>query len=399
MGNVSQIYFNDKDLSKRWSEVKEDFWGDFKRETVIALKQLMETSMEIQVQDYIGSRKSEHDVMRPTYRNGSRRRKLITGFGYLSDLKVPRVREGRIRFNCLPYYHQRTSDVDKAILETFLAGVSTRRVEEVIAPFIGPGMVSAASVSILAKSLNDSVNRYHNCKLSDDYQYLLADGVFFNVKNPIWKKRRCILVLYGIKMNGIRELIDFQPAPHGESEDAWRHFLNRVYHRGLTGEHLRLVISDGNKGLKNALNDVYPMVKHQPCWAHKLRNVSKKLPRKLKDTCIAQARDIYNAPDSQSAMNEFVRWAKFWNPIVPVAVECLNDDIENLLHFFNEPKDLWKKLRTTNVIERCFREVRRRTRPMSCFQNSDSVQRIIYAVFYRLNKQWETKPLKITHNT
>jgi transposase-like protein len=285
------------------------------------------------------------------------------------------------------------------ILEMFLGGVATRRVEEVVAPLLGEHSISATSVSRLSKSLNTCVNAYHQRVLSDDYQYLFFDGVYLNVKNPIWKQRRCILVAYGIKSNGVKELIDFQLAPKGESENAWYHFINRLYHKGLEGKNLKLIITDGNEDLKNALHCVYPLAKHQACWAHKLRNVSDKLPKKLQNSCINQAREIYNANNYQQALSIFRQWAKFWNPIAPNAVKCLLDDIEDLLRFFNEPEHLLIKLRTTNLIERCFRKVRRRTRTMSCFQNSDSVQRIIFAVFYRLNKKWKFKPLKITHNS
>jgi putative transposase len=399
MSTVAEIYFSDKDLKERWRQIPSDFWHDLKQQEAIAVKRLIETSMDIQIQDLIGSRRCAHNYSRPTYRNGSRMRKLITSFGYMSNIRVPRIRSGKITFHCLPYYKQRTPDIDRMILEMFLAGVATRRIAETIAPLLGPRMVSSSSVSRISKTLNTHVNQYHAKTLSDHYVYLLADAVYFNVKNPIWKKRRCILVLYGITTTGLRELIDFQIAPNGESENAWQHFLNRLYHRGLMGKCLRLVVTDGNKGLANAIRTIYPFAKHQLCWAHKLRNVSNKLPRKLQGACISQARDIYNASDYSSAFRTFKSWAKFWHPIAPEAVKCLTDDIDKLLHFFNEPKHLWKKLRTSNIIERCFREVRRRTRPMSCFQNSDSIQRIIFAVFFRLNKQWENKLLKLTHNS
>jgi putative transposase len=399
MNSLAQLYFTDKDVSKRWSNVKEDFWGDLKREQSVALGKLLTTGMEIQVQDLVGTKRYTHMTERPTYRNGYRYRSLLTCFGYLSKIAVPRVRSGKIRFSCFEAYKRRTNDVDATILNMFLAGVSTRRVEEVAEPLFGPDMLSASSVSSITKSLNEHVNKYHKRKLADDYVYLIADGVYFNVKNPVWGKRRCVLVVYGIKSNGIRELIDFELASHGESELAWQNFLWRLYYRGLEGKHLRLIGRDGNKGFKNALATVFPYVLQQPCWAHKLRNVANKVSKKLQPLCMSQAREIYKASDYKTALRAFKSWAKTWQPIAPNAVACLNEDIFDLLNFFKEPNPMWIKLRTTNVIERCFREVRRRTRPMSCFNNQDSVQRIIFAIFYRQNKLWENKPLKeITHN-
>jgi putative transposase len=397
MSSLAQLYFNDKDLKVRLSNIRQDFVDDFSKETQIALKNLMESSIEIQVQDLIGSDKWQHNYTRVSYRHGYRYRNLLTQHGYISKLKVPRISAGKINFNCFKAYKQRASSVDSMVLKMFLAGVSTRRVKEVLEPLLGTNCISASSVSQITKSLNQQVNKYHLRKLTDDYVYLIADGVYFNVRNPINKHRRCVLVVYGIKSNGMRELIDFELAPHGEVEVSWEHFLNRLYHRGLKGDSLKLVSRDGNKGLKNALATVFPNANQQPCWAHKLRNVANRLPKSLQNACINQARDIYNASSYREALKNFNSWTKTWNPVQPNAVECLNDDIFDLLNFFKEPKYLWIKLRTSNVIERCFREVRRRTRPMSCFNNQDSVQRIIYAIFYRQNKIWENKPIKLPH--
>ncbi|MFH1368811.1 MAG: IS256 family transposase [Elusimicrobiota bacterium] len=399
MNSVAQLYFTDKDFFQCWSGVKENIEDELKKEALEALRKLMYSSMDFQLQDLTGAEFGKHSPYRINYRNGYRSRGLYTGFGYL-NLLIPRVRSGKVRFTCMKAYKQRTNDVDAMILKMFLAGVSTRRVKEVMEPLLGMNAVSASSVSTIAKGLNEQVNKYHSRKLVDDYVYLIADGVYFNIKNPVWGKRRCVLVVYGIKANGTRELIDFALAPNGESELAWQNFLWRLYYRGLEGKQLRLIARDGNKGLKNAIATVFPTIPQQPCWAHKLRNVANRLPKKLQPLCMSQARDIYNASDHKSALKAFRFWAKTWHPIAPDAVDCLNDDIFDLLSFFKEPEPMWVKLRTTNVIERCFREVRRRTRTISCFSNQDSVQRIIFAIFYRQNKLWENKPLKqITHKS
>lgn len=399
MSSLAQLYFTDKDIVQRWDQVKEQFEDTLKKEAQVALMKLLYSSMDVQLQDLTGAAFRKHSSARTNYRNGYRYRDLYCSFGHL-NLRVPRIRSGKVSFSCLQSYKRRSPDIDALIVNMFLAGVSTRRVKEVLQPILGPLAVSASTVSSLTKSLNEQVNHYHARLLIDNYRYLICDGVYFNVKNPLWKKRRCVLVAYGIAANGIRELIDFELAPHGESEAAWHAFLNRLFHRGLHGAHLKLIGRDGNKGLKAALNAIFPTVNQQPCWAHQLRNVANKLPKKLQNACITQARDIYTAPHAHAALKTFKLWARTWNPIAPAAVKCLNNDIFDLLNFFKEPKPLWTKLRTTNVIERCFREVRRRTRPMSCFNNHDSIQRIIFAIFSRQNKLWQNKPLRqITHKT
>jgi len=395
MSNVAELEFTDKDLSERWSQVKEDFWGDLKAQTCRALKNLLESTMEVEINDLIGATRWKHLSPRPTFRNGYYFRNLLTTMGLITLLKVPRIRDGNLKkkFKVLPRYVQRSSDVDKGVLEMFLAGVSTRRVEEVLAPMMGKPTLSAGTVSKITKVLDQEVQKFHGRKLSDDYLYLVLDGIYLKTKSPIHSKRRCFLVAYGIKADGTRELIDFKMTRKGESQIAWESFLVSLKNRGLEGNHLKLVVLDGNKGLWNAIDLVWLNVPRQRCWAHKLRNVANKIPHKLQGSCMIEASKIYKAESKEEALRAFKHWAKVWGGIVPDAVKCLEEDFEEMITFFDCPKELWIKLRTTNVIERVFREVRRRTRPISCFQNRESVERIIFAIFHRQNNLWKEDPL------
>jgi len=202
-----------------------------------------------------------------------------------------------------------------------------------------------------------------------------------------------VLVAYGITVSGKREIIDFM-VTSAESEVKWEGFLSRLYERGLKGEILSLIVTDGNKGLHNAIDRVYPQVRRQRCWAHKLRNVSNRLPKAQRDACIREARPIYDAHNRKEAVARYRQWAAKWKRTAPEAVQCLRDDLEELLQVYTCPKEIRIKLRTTNVIERVFREIRRRTRPMSCFNNTDSIERIVYAVLNHQNDKWRVRPLK-----
>jgi putative transposase len=394
MNTVAELYFTDKDLEERWSRVRDDYWQDLTNATVQAVKKLLETSMAIEIQDLVGTRRWEHRQGCRIYRNGSYRRGLLSSLGWIRGLEVPRLRSGDIIFKCLGRYKYRAPDVDKLVLEMFLAGVSTRRVKEVLNPILGQQALSSTTVSRISRVLDKEVERFHRHKISDDYVYLIFDAVYLKIKSPVNAKRRCVLVAYGVKNNGVRELIDFRLARTGESQTAWECFLTSLFNRGLKGENLLLTAMDGNKGLYNALDLIWPDVPRQRCWAHKLRNVVKHLPRRLQKSCSNQARDIYDAKDEGEAIKAYKKWARFWRPISVKAVDCLEQDLEDLLNFYKCPKPMWIKIRTTNAIERVFREVRRRTRPMSCFTNSKSVDRIIYAIFFRQNNLWREKPLK-----
>lgn len=179
-----------------------------------------------------------------------------------------------------------------------------------------------------------------------------------------------------------------------ESERRWEVFLNNLYNRGLVGDVLGLVITDGNAGLENTVESIYPHVKRQRCWAHKLRNVSNYLKRRDQDKCVKEARAIYSAENRKEAVKIYNKWVKKWRTAYPKAIKCIEKDLEELLNFYCCPQEIRAKVRTTNVIERAFREVRRRTRPVSCFNNAQSIERIVYAVLSHMNDRWRIKTLK-----
>jgi len=393
MNSIQELHFTGKDIGERWAQVKEDFWGDLKVETLAAVKRLLETTMEVEIQDLAGARRWEHSAKRLNYRNGSYNRNLWTPYGWINSLVVPRLRSGEMSFKTFGRYQQRTETINSLITDMFLSGVSTRKVKEVLRPLYGQNVISASTVSAVTKVLDGAVEKYHRRAISDDYRFLFLDGIYLKAKSPVKAKRRCILVAYGIKKDGTRELIDFRLARKGESQTAWECFLTSMRNRGFEGKILELISIDGGKGMMNALDFIFPDVPKQRCWAHKLRNVANHLPKKLQKACTGQARDIYDAENYGQAIKAFKTWARTWKPIAPAAVECLEGDLDDLLNFYECPKEMWVKLRTTNIIERVFREVRRRTRPMSCFTNSKSVERIIFAIFNRQNMIWKDKPL------
>jgi putative transposase len=384
-----------KDL---WKEVKgeEDWWDDIKAPTLRLVKRLMESAMEAEILEELRASRYRRSHLRRGYRNGYRHRSLLTEFGLLEKIRVPRDREGSYQTGVIPRYQRRQQQVDRLVREMFLSGVSTRRVEEVVRPLLGDGL-SAQTVSRITRSLDAEVHRYHHQRLEDNYLYLVLDGITLKVKGANGVKKRLVLCAYGIAPAGQRELLSFRQAP-SESETQWLAFLQDLYHRGLEGKRLRLITTDGCPGLHHALDVVYSYVPRQRCWAHKLRNVASRLRRKDKEPCLNQAKTIYQASTRREATACYREWVARWREVAPNAVTCLAKDLDELLPFLDCPRSHWKKVRTTNAIERAFREVRRRTRPMSCFQNPASVDRIIYGVISHLNKNWKEKPLlEFTH--
>ncbi len=375
----------------------EDFWEDTAERLRAVLKHLMQGALEEEQLALLAASRYRRVDVRRGYRNGYYERDLVTQLGVVQGIRVPRARDLRSEHHVFARYQRRQHEVNQLIRDVFLRGVSTREVGRVLGAMLGEE-VSAATVSRVVRSLSAEVRQFHAAPLSDEWRYLLLDGVYLRVKGAAKVRRRLILCAYGISVRGQRRLLDFRLAD-AESAACWESFLNTLRERGLLGRQLQLVSTDGCPGLHAALQVVYPHVPRQHCWAHKLRNVSNLLKRSQQPDCIADARAIYQARTRRAAVAAYWRWARRWRAEAPRAVACLERDLDDLLAHFACPEAHRVKVRTTNAIERCFREVRRRTRPMSCFTNDASCQRIIYAVLSHLNQAWEHKPLReFTHN-
>lgn len=389
----------DKNVAKRWRRVKEFveessenyFWDDIKRNIRDFLKDMIELGIEDEMDVYIGSEWYKHDNERSDYRNGYYYRNLDTELGPMDNIKVPRSRLGLFHTKIFNRYSRRQRAVNEAICNVFLSGISTRDVSGAIKPLLETTF-SSSCVSRIVKKLDKFVEAFHKRELIDEYQYLFLDGITLSVKGALKARKKIILVAYGITIFGKKELIAFRIAS-SESQSAWEAFLNDLYKRGLKGDGLKLIITDGCKGLKAALDTVYAYTKRQHCWVHKLRNVAKYLRKKDEKQVLSELKRVYRADNKREAVSMYKTWRKHWRKKYPKAIDCVERDIDELLNFMDFPVKHRIRIRTTNVIERSFREVRRRTRPMSCFTNDDSCNRIIYAIFTRLNNKWKEHPL------
>ncbi len=395
----------DKNISQRWQRVndfvnschQEDFWQNIKIHVRSLLRDTMHFAMDWEMIQYTQRERYKRTDNCSDYRNGYYQRSLDTELGPIDELRVPRSRLGLFKTKIFKRYQRRQQNVNEALMNVFLYGVSTRDVSGAVKPLLDTNF-SASCISRVIKSLESKVKAFHSRTLLDEYQFLFLDGITLSVKGSLKATKKLALVAYGITTFGKKELISFRMAP-SESEAAWEAFLNDLYRRGLKGDNLKLIITDGCKGLHAALDTVYAYTKRQHCWVHKLRNVSKYLRKSDEKEVLEEAKKIYKANTKREAIKLFRSWKKHWARKYPKAVHCIEKDLDELLNFLELPlpkkyrKLIRTRIRTTNVIERSFREVRRRIRPMSCFNNQDSVNRIIYAIFTRLNTKWEDKPL------
>jgi putative transposase len=308
----------------------------------------------------------------PDRRNGFYHRHLLTELGAI-EIAVPRTR----RYSpcaILRAYARRAPEVDRVILAAFVLGLSTRKVGEALLAILGQ-KVSATTVSRVARTLDAAVAAFHRRPLRDRYTALMLDGVVLARKTGAGAIRRPVLVALGLRSDGKKEVIDFHLAA-SESAAEWQGFLESLYRRGLEGHGLDMICVDGGKGLAAALPQVYHAIPVQRCWAHKIRNILAKIKAADHDRAKDALRSIINAPDIAKARAAARSFA-----------DCFRDDLDELLTCFRYKSPTQRRrVRTTNAIERRFREVRRRTRPMGTFQDKTSMDRILFAVFANENK-------------
>jgi len=364
--------------------------GDYRPAARAALQQILETALEGEVSQYIAAERYERIDRRQAYRCGHYVRELVTEVGALL-LRVPRIRTGRVPFRALAAYARRPAVVDQLILSCFVLGMSTRKVATALGAFLRTTL-SAQTVSRIVQHLDQAVTAFHRRPLADGYQYLLLDGVVLKHRGALAVRRRVLLCAYGVTASGRREFIDFMLAP-AESTRSWEAFLRELYERGLTADAVHLIVTDGGAGLHAALDLVWPRIPRQRCWAHKVRNVLDKAKKADWPAVKRALGAISHAETRPQALAAFRAWAHRDRGRYPTAVACVEADLEELLAFFRCPAAHWRRVRTTNAIERAFREVRRRTRPIGVFTNSQSLDRIIYAVMQHLSTTWQETPL------
>lgn len=387
-----ELSFDSHNVAISMSEVKDMFRMHFEHGCRYVAKRVYQKILAVDFDSFVNAGRNERTGQRKGYRNGYRSRTLLTSVGQL-DLTVPRDRRSQYQPELFERYRRVDSSLEDTIRAMFLRGVSTRKVGDILDILCGERL-SASKVSVVVKELDQAVGDYANRPISDDFVFLFLDALSVKIRFELKVKKVKLLVAYGIRTDGTRELVSFQRA-NSESAACWKSFLDNLYVRGLKGRTLKLIAMDGGGGLWAAIEEVYPLVKHQLCWVHKLRNVAKYCPKRYQQECTRQAAKIMYAKSSAMAAKEFQAWKKRWQDKIPGAVNCLEKDFDRLIPIFEFPANIRKMIRTTNVIERCFREVRRRLKVMGYFQNSKSCDRIIYAIFNYFNSNWQQPERKI----
>jgi putative transposase len=352
-----------------------------------SLKQLIRVSVTSLVKAELETLRSELP-WKPAL-NGYYNRQLVSPYGRIEDVPVPRLRDGfgpDTTPQTLNMFQVEQERFCKIVEQMHLLGISQRNVKKLAKLCFGI-TISTAKVGAIHKALADSEEAQINTKLlADEYVYLVADGIWVTVKGYGWESDKAVLLcVLGIRPDGTRQILGFRVS-RSEDEASWKALLAELKQRGLTGRSLQLVISDDGAGLQAALPHVYPAAPVQLCIVHKMRNVLGKTPFKHKRAMADDLKAIFAATTKAEATERAKAVVKKWYATQPRAMESLRFHIDKCFTYLGFPPAEWVKIRTSNVLEREFREVRRRLKAFdSSFHDEASAERYATTIFNNLN--------------
>jgi transposase-like protein len=357
--------------------LRQDEFQELLREKMRAAIWLtLATTLEAEVSAFVGAPPYERRPNRRDQRNGTYTRDLVTSVGKLEELPVPRTRRG-FRTQVFERYHRRQTQLDAAIGEMFVFGVSQARVGEVVETLTAT-QPSPSTVSRVFHTLEAEYQTWKTRPLEAHYAYLFADGTYFTVIYDGDGQKMPILAVIGINAAGERGVLAFTVGER-ENQVAWEDLLEQLKQRGI--QTVGLWITDGNQAMLNAVQAKFPTTPRQRCLKHKLDNVLGYIPDKHRDQVEPELKALFYQENRDQAEQAWLAFCEKYTALYPTAVDCLNRDKQACLTFYAFPKAHWKTIRTTNVIERLYLEVKKRSHKMAAaFRNEDSCLLMFYAV-------------------
>jgi transposase-like protein len=367
-------------------EFHDVFHGLMAEKMRAAVRLTLTAIMNEEVEAFVGAPYGEPSPTRRDYRNGYYQRDLVTTVGKIDNLSVPRTRglSGGFRTQVFEQYQRRQRELDIAIGQMFVKGISTAGVGQVMTTLTGEA-VSPSAVSRVHHGLEAEYEQWKARTLSERYVYMFADGTYFSVIYEGESNKTPILALIGITDAGKRELIGFTIGER-ENQGAWENLLDDIKTRGV--KQVDLWITDGHQAMLNAIALKFPDSRRQRCMLHKLNNVLAHVPEKQRDAVEAEFKTIFYQKNRQKADQCAEAFREKYRSQFPTAVECMQRDWEACLTFYDYPESHWARIRTTNVIERMFEEVKKRSKKMAAaFRNENSCLLLFYAVVRGLKFQ------------
>lgn len=348
---------------------------------------LLQELLNLEFDQFLGAGRYERSEGRAGYRNGYRQRELVTRVGRLT-LLVPRDREGRFSTRLFERYQRSEKALVLALQESYLQGVSTRKVRQITEKLCGVEY-SKDQVSRMAQALDEELEIWRRRPLTKKYPYLVADARYEYVREDGHVESEGVLTVKGINEEGYREVLSVAVAP-GEDEASWAAVFRDLLDRGLDPKAVRLVVSDEHRGLHAALRRCLPGAEWQRCQTHYQRNAGAKVTKRNRPEIHRQLRDVFDAPDQTQAQERARQMIEDWQDRSPELASWLEETIDAPLAVFSIPSAHQRRMRTTNGLERYQQEIRRRSRVIRIFPNRASCLRLTTALAMEQSEEWLT---------
>ena len=351
------IQINHKELKDHLSSIVTD-----------TVEEVLNKVLDSEADEMVGAGRYERSADRQDYRSGSYTRKLQTKAGEVT-LKVPKLREQRFQTAIIERYRRRESSVEEALVEMYLAGVSTRRVAD-ITEALWDTRVSSATVSKLNQSVYEHIEKWRNKPIEGEFPYVYLDGVSLKRSWGGEVGNVSVLIAIGVSTDGYRRVLG---VVEGAKEDkaGWSGFLRHLKQRGLSG--VRMFISDACLGLVESIGDFYPEALWQRCVVHFYRNVFSHVPRGRVREVSLMLKAIHASESKEVARakaREVIKKLKEMR--LGSAAKWVEENIEETLGYYGFPSSHWRRIRTNNPMERIIKEIRRRSRVVGAFPDGQS---------------------------
>jgi len=350
-----------------------------------AMALVLQELIELEASQAIGAARYERNDERTTQRNGSRSRLLSTKAGDVA-LRIPKLRSGSF----FPSLLEPRRRIDRAlwavVMEAYVHGVSTRKVDDLVSALGIDTGISKSEVSRICGELDAVVAEFRDRPLGHtSFPYVFLDATYVKAHHGSRVVSKAIVVATGVTERGDREVLGLAV---GDSEEGafWTAFLRSLRARGMTG--VRLVISDAHEGLKGAIGGVLLGAAWQRCRVHFLRNVLARIPRGSADMVLAAIRTIFAQPDAVTVREQLDEIAERLEPRFPAVAAMLVSAKEDVLAFAAFPVAHWRKVWSTNPLERVDKEIKRRTDVVGIFPNEAAVTRLAGAVLLEVHDEW-----------
>jgi putative transposase len=361
------------------NESKGIFYSELEEFARGKIREHLQDLLEQEVTEWLGRDKSErkgNPLEQPGYRNGyGKTRRFTMSLGTI-EIRRPRVRNLDERFvsKVLPLFKRQTEAVRGLIPELYLHGLASGDFELALGELLGEGApLSASSLQRLKEKWQGEYEQWKSTAIEEqDWAYLWADGIY--VKAGLGKDKAALLVVIGVHRDGSKQFLALEPG-YRESKESWALVLRQLRSRGI--KSARLFVGDGHLGLWAAVGEIYPQAQEQLCWNHKMLNVMDAVSHKEQVHVKQHLTAMMYAESRQEALKERKKFEQAFRHNAK-AVKTVVENWERLTNYYDFPREHWKPLRTSNVVESPFSRVRLRTTASRRFKSQINATCLIW---------------------